>query len=156
MAAFIQTTILSFSATGGSGLDLVLIFAVVWTFTVDFEGGLVWAFLGGLLIDILLVRPLGLSAFVLLLAVGAAWLVSRLTPRAPYPAAVAVTALSAAVASAFVPILIAAMRNGTAPDAFSSFFGALLVGALGAAILAPIPLVIRRRMGGEDSERLDW
>ena len=46
------------------------------------EGGLVWAFLGGLVIDVLLMRPLGLTAFIDLLAVGAAWVIGRLAPRA--------------------------------------------------------------------------
>ena len=156
VAALIQTTILSFTTTDGDGLGLVLILAIVWTMTIGFEGGLVWAFLGGLLIDIMLLRPLGLSAFVLLLAVGAAWVVGRLTPRATYPAAVAVTAIAAAIASAFVPILMGAMRNGTPPNPFSGFFAALLVGGLAAAVLTPIPIVIRRRLGGDDSERLDW
>src|SRR5450759_3318029 len=80
VAALIQSSILPFTAAGGAGLDLVLVLAVVWTMTVGLDGGLVWAFLGGLIIDVLLMRPLGLTAFVLLLAVGAAWIVGRVTP----------------------------------------------------------------------------
>ena len=82
VAALIQSSILPFTAAGGAGLDLVLVLAVVWTMTVGLDGGLVWAFLGGLIIDVLLMRPLGLTAFVLLLTVGAAWLVGRISPRA--------------------------------------------------------------------------
>ena len=67
VAALIQSSILPFTAAGGAGLDLVLVLAVVWTMTVGLEGGLIWAFLGGLIIDVLLMRPLGLTAFVLLL-----------------------------------------------------------------------------------------
>jgi rod shape-determining protein MreD len=156
VAALIQTTILSFTTAGGGGLDLVLILAVVWTMTVSFEGGLVWAFFGGLLIDVGLLRPLGLTAFVLLLAVGAAWLVGRFTPRATYLAVVGVAAIAAAVASAFVPILIGAMRNGAPEAPFSAFFGSLVIGAFAAAVLAPIPLMVRRRLGSEDGERPDW
>src|SRR5487761_2453058 len=96
VAALIQASILPFAAAGGAGLDLVL--AVVWTMTVSLEGGLIWAFLGGLIIDVLLMRPLGLTAFVLLLAVGAAWCVGRFSPRAHSPIVVATAAITAGIA----------------------------------------------------------
>src|SRR5450756_1722888 len=67
MAALIQSSILPFTAAGGAALDLVLVLAVVWTMTVGLEGGLIWAFLGGLIIDVLLMRPLGLTAFLSLI-----------------------------------------------------------------------------------------
>src|SRR5450759_3837066 len=99
VAALIQSSILPFTAAGGAGLDLVLVLAVVWTMTVGLEGGLIWAFLGGLIIDVLLMRPLCLTAFVLLLAVGAAWLVGRISRRAFYPIVVATAAITAGIAS---------------------------------------------------------
>ena len=42
-------------------------FAVIWTVAVGIEGGLVWAFIGGLMIDFLAPRPLGSTAFTLLI-----------------------------------------------------------------------------------------
>ena len=94
VAALIQSTVLPFAAAGGAGLDLVLVIAVVWTMALGLEGGLVWAFLGGLVIDVLLMRPLGLTAFMLLLAVGAAWVIGRVSSRAFYPIVVATTAVT--------------------------------------------------------------
>ena len=156
VAALIQTSILPFTATQGSGLDLVLILAIVWTMTVNLEGGLVWAFLGGVIIDILVMRPLGLSAFVLLLAVGIAWVVGRLAPRATYPAAILVAAVAGAVLSAMVPLLVGALRNGSPPHPFDAVVSSALVAAVATAVLAPLPIIIRRRLRGDDSERLDW
>jgi len=97
VAALIQSTVLPFAAEGGGGLDLVLVIAVVWTMALGLEGGLVWAFLGGLIIDVLLMRPLGLTAFIDLLAVGTAWVIGRVFVRALYPVIVVTVAILAAV-----------------------------------------------------------
>jgi rod shape-determining protein MreD len=157
VAALIQASVLPFTVTTGGGLDLLLVLAVVWTMTVSFEGGLVWAFLGGLLIDILLpTRPLGLSAFVLLLAVGAAWTVGRLSPRATYPAAIVVAAIAGGAISILVPLLIGALASGSSNDLLGPLIPSMLVAALGTAILAPIPILILRRIRGDDTERLGW
>ena len=157
VAAFIQSSILPFTAAGGAGLDLVLVLAVVWTMTVGLDGGLVWAFLGGLIIDVLLMRPLGLTAFVLLLAVGAAWLVGRISPRSFYPVIVATAALAAGLASVLTVVLFGALRGlppGVEPLTQAVPSG-LLAGLL-AAVLAPIPVIIRRRRFGDETERVDW
>ena len=97
VAALIQSTVLPFATVGGGGLDLVLVIAVVWTMALGLEGGLVWAFLGGLVIDVLLMRPLGLTAFIDLLAVGTAWVIGRVFVRALYPVIVVTVAILAAV-----------------------------------------------------------
>ena len=157
VAALIEASILPFTVTSGGGIDLLVVLAIVWTMTVDFEGGLVWAFLGGLIIDVLLpTRPLGVSAFVLLLAVGAAWIVTRLAPRATYPAVIVVTAIAAGAISVVLPLLVGAMSNGSATSPTAGIMPSVLIGAFGAAILAPVPLLVRRRFRGDETERLDW
>ena len=106
VAALIQATVLPFAAAGGGGLDLVLVIAVVWTMALGLEGGLVWAFLGGLVIDVLLMRPLGLTAFIDLLAVGAAWVIGRLFARASIRSIVVTAAVLAAIAG---PLTVVAL-----------------------------------------------
>ena len=157
VAALIQSSILPFTAAGGAGLDLVLVLAVVWTMTVGLEGGLIWAFLGGLIIDVLLMRPLGLTAFVLLLAVGAAWLVGRISRRAFYPIVVATAAVTAGIASVLTIVLFGALRGlpaGVEPLAQAVPTG--LLAGLAAAAIAPVPLLIQRRRFGDETERVDW
>jgi rod shape-determining protein MreD len=157
VAALIQSSILPFTAAGGAGLDLVLVLAVVWTMSVGLDGGLVWAFLGGLIIDVLLMRPLGLTAFVLLLAVGAAWIVGRLTPRAFYPVVVITTAVTAGIASILTVILFGVLRGLPAGvDPFAQAVPTGMFAGIAAALIAPIPLIIRRRWFGDETERVDW
>jgi rod shape-determining protein MreD len=157
VAALIQSSILPFTAAGGAGLDLVLVLAVVWTMSVGLDGGLVWAFLGGLIIDVLLMRPLGLTAFVLLLAVGAAWIVGRLTPRAFYPVVVITTAVTAGIASILTVILFGVLRGLPAGvDPFAQAVPTGMFAGIAAALIAPIPLIIRRRRFGDETERVDW
>lgn len=157
VAALIQSSILPFTAAGGAGLDLVLVLAVVWTMTVGLDGGLVWAFLGGLIIDVLLMRPLGLTAFVLLLAVGAAWLVGRISPRAFYPVVVATAAVTAGLASVLTVVLFGVLRGLPAGvDPLSQAVPTALVAGLVAALIAPVPVIIRRRRFGDETERVDW
>ena len=157
VAALIQSSILPFTAAGGAGLDLVLVLAVVWTMSVGLDGGLVWAFLGGLIIDVLLMRPLGLTTFVLLLAVGAAWIVGRLTPRAFYPVVVITTAVTAGIASILTVILFGVLRGLPAGvDPFAQAVPTGMFAGIAAALIAPIPLIIRRRRFGDETERVDW
>jgi rod shape-determining protein MreD len=157
VAALIQSSILPFAAAGGAGLDLVLVLAVVWTMTVGLDGGLVWAFLGGLIIDVLLMRPLGLTAFVLLLAVGAAWLVGRVSPRAFYPLVVATAAVTAGIASVLTVVLFGVLRGLPAGvEPVSQAVPTALLAGLVAAVIAPIPVIIRRRRFGDETERVDW
>ena len=157
VAALIQSSILPFTAAGGAGLDLVLVLAVVWTMTVGLEGGLIWAFLGGLIIDVLLMRPLGLTAFVLLLAVGAAWLVGRISQRAFYPIVVATAAVTAGLASVLTIVLFGVLRGLPAGvDPLSQAVPTTLLAGLVAALIAPVPVIIRRRRFGDETERVDW
>lgn len=157
VAALVQATVLPFAAEGGGGLDLVLVIAVVWTMALGLEGGLVWAFLGGLLIDVLLMRPLGLTAFIDLLAVGAAWVVARLVTRALYPVIVGTTAGLAFLAVPASVVLYQALRD-TPPgvDPFAGAVGSTIAAAVVAAVLAPPALAVARSRRREETERVDW
>jgi len=157
VAALIQSTVLPFAAEGGGGLDLVLVIAVVWTMALGLEGGLVWAFLGGLVIDVLLMRPLGLTAFIDLLAVGAAWAVGRLASRALYPAIIATVFATAAVTAPLGVLLYQALRD--VPPGVDPLAGALqsaILAAITAAVLAPPALAVARARRATEAERVDW
>jgi rod shape-determining protein MreD len=157
VAALIQSTVLPFAAEGGGGLDLVLVIAVVWTMALGLEGGLVWAFLGGLVIDVLLMRPLGLTAFIDLIAVGAAWVIGRMVVRARYPLIVVTAGVLAALAVPTTLTLYQALRDvpaGVDPTAGSVSSGVLA--AIVAALIAPPALAVARRSRSEEAERVDW
>jgi rod shape-determining protein MreD len=157
VAALIQSTVLPFAAAGGGGLDLVLVIAVVWTMALGLEGGLVWAFLGGLVIDVLLMRPLGLTAFIDLLAVGAAWVIGRVVVRALYPVIVVAATVLATVAAPLTVMLYQALRDvpgGVDPTA--GLVRSTILAAIVAALAAPIALAFARRTRAEEAERVDW
>jgi rod shape-determining protein MreD len=69
---------------------LVLLVGIVVTIALGLEAGLAWGFVGGLVLDVLAQRPLGSTAFALLLCVGGAYLLGRLSarlrPLVPIPA----------------------------------------------------------------------
>jgi rod shape-determining protein MreD len=157
VAALIQSTVLPFAAEGGGGLDLVLVIAVVWTMALGLEGGLVWAFLGGLVIDVLLMRPLGLTAFIDLLAVGAAWVVARLVVRARYPLIVITASVLAGLAVPFTVVLYGLLRPiPPGVDATSGVVSSTILAAVTAALTAPLALAAARRRRAEEVERVDW
>lgn len=62
-AAVLQSTVLpAFRVLSGGGLDLVLVLALSWTLAGDWQGGVIWGFLGGLFLDLLSGGPLGAGA----------------------------------------------------------------------------------------------
>ena len=157
VAALVQSTVLPFSATGGGGLDLVLVIAVVWTMALGLEGGLVWAFLGGLVIDVLLMRPLGLTAFIDLLAVGAAWVIGRVFLRALYPMIVVSAAALATLAAPLTVLVYQALRDvPSGVDPTAGLVPSTILAAIVAALAAPIALAFARRTHLEEGERVDW
>ena len=72
VAALLESTVVPHLGVGGTGPHLVLVLGVVWTVAAGVESGLVWAFVGGLALDVLVQRPLGSSAFALVVSLGAA------------------------------------------------------------------------------------
>lgn len=157
VAALIQSTILPFAVEAGGSLDLVLVVAVVWTMALGLEGGLVWAFLGGLIIDIMLMRPLGLTAFVDLLAVGAAWVVGRLVTRPLYPLVVVTAAVLAAAAGPLTVLLYGALREvPPGVDPLAGVAVSTILAAVVAALAAPLAIAAGRRGRAQDWERMDW
>ena len=134
---------------------LVLVLGVVVTIAVGLEAGLVWAFLGGIVLDVLAQRPLGSTAFALLLCVGGAFvlgrLVLRLRPAAPIPA----TFLLSLLYSMTLFLAFNALR-ATIPvaDPASAIVPGAVYDAVLAALIGPLAIHVHDRRAGE--ERVDW
>src|SRR6185503_17185711 len=60
---------------------LVLVVGIVVTVAVGLEAGVVWAFVGGLVLDVVVQRPLGSTSFALLLCMGATSVLARFLVR---------------------------------------------------------------------------
>lgn len=86
LAAIVESSVFTQLLVGGVKPDLVLSLTLAVAMTLGFEHGMVWAVVGGLLLDLLLPeRAVGSTTLALLLATGAALLVARLweAPRLP-------------------------------------------------------------------------
>lgn len=72
VAALLETSVAPFLSVSGVTPDLVLVCAVVLAVSIGPEAGVLAAFVGGLILDILIapVRPLGATTLSLLVAVG--------------------------------------------------------------------------------------
>ena len=153
--ALVEATLGPFLTVGDATPHPVLVGGVIWTIAAGIDRGVTWAFVGGLVLDSLLVRPLGTTPVALLLAVGGAALINQPFPRLRLVAPiVAVPILSFAYS-----MLILAIQSATQPgvhvtDAARLFLPGVFYDAILAAFLGPLAITLHdRRM---PAERMDW
>lgn len=155
VAALVEFTVVPYLKIGDAALHPVLVLGVVWVIVGGFETGLAWAFVGGLALDILGQRPLGASAFSLLIAVGAASLVGGVLGRIRLAAPVAATLIASLVYSMLLlgstTALTSAPFDGAAlaPVVPSAVYDTVL-----AAIVGPLVVAVAARR--RETERVDW
>jgi len=154
-AALFDTSIAPYLRIGGAQPDLVLVFAVIWTVVVGFEGGVIWAFVGGLLIDLLAPRPLGSTAFALLLTVGVAALLGRLMVRGRYARPIIAVFVCSLMFSTLY-LLITRAFDGPFPmdDGIAAIVPTATLNTIFACFIAPI--VVRLHERSAERERVDW
>jgi rod shape-determining protein MreD len=155
LTALVELSVVPYLRIGDATLHPVLVLGVVLTVAIGFEAGLVWAFVGGLALDVLAQRPLGSTAFALLLCVGAASVLarsfSRLRPVVPI---VAVFILSLGYSMILYYILGALGAPPPVADPVAALFpGAVYDTALAVAI-GPLIVTLHDRRAAE--ERVDW
>ena len=154
-AALIELTVVPYLRVGDAYPHLVLVLGVIWTVASGIEGGLVWAFVGGLVLDVLAQRPIGSTAFALLVAAGGAAAIagflSRFRPLAPI---VAVAILSL-VYSMTLFVLLGALRTpAPAPDPVATLLPGVVYDAVVAVVFGPLIVAIHDR--AVETERVDW
>jgi rod shape-determining protein MreD len=155
VAALLNLTLAPMLHVGGAQPDFVLICAVIWTVVAGLEGGLIWAFIGGLMIDFLAPRPLGSTAFTLLVCVGGAALLARASFQFKYLAPI-VAVLIFAIVNALLFLVVYGALRGPIPvsDPLAVILPAAIYDAAIAAVIGPVAVaVIARR---QDRDRLDW
>jgi rod shape-determining protein MreD len=154
-AALFELTIFDHLRIGGAQPHPVLVLGIVWGIAIGFEGGLAVAFVGGLLLDTLAQRPLGSSAFSLLLAVGGACLLGAWLGRIKLVAPVIAVFLFSFVNSIVLLGILGAL-SGPAPiaDPVGSVLPGAVYDTVLAAIVAPLLVAIVERRRADD--RMDW
>lgn len=151
MAAILESTITQYLAAGDARPHLVFVLAVVTTVAAGFESGLVWAFVGGLTLDTLLQRPLGSTAFALLVTVGGTSVIARSLIRIRPIVAVVATALLSLVYSMTLVSLFSVLRPAAAlNDPLSIVLPSVLYDIIVATFLGPLLVSIHDRVVDEE------
>jgi hypothetical protein len=98
-----------------------------------------------------------MTAFIDLLAVGAAWVVARLVTRAALPVIVVTASSLAAVTAPLSVLLYQALRDvPSGVDPLDGVVASTLAAALVAAVTAPPALALARVRRTAEAERVDW
>jgi rod shape-determining protein MreD len=128
---------------------------VIWTIAAGIDRGITWAFVGGLVLDSLLGRPLGVSSFALLVAVGGAALIAQPFPRLRLVAPIVAVPVLSLVNSLLIVALMAAVRQtGTINDPVALFVPGVLYDGILGMFLGPLVVLVHDRRTG--TERVDW
>ena len=153
--ALLELTAGPYLRIGTAQPHLVLVIGIVVTVAMGLEAGLVWAFVGGLVLDVLAQRPLGSTAFALLLCLGATAVLGRVFSRLRPVVPILATILLSLVYSM---ILFAAFNALRAPvlvtDPVALVLPAVIYDTVLAALIGPLATSIHDRRA--DSERMDW
>ena len=156
-AAFLELTIAPYLQISGAHLHLVFVVSVTWTVIAGLDSGLAVAFAGGLGLDVLAPRPLGSSAFVLLVSVGIARLISRLLAqlRLRYFAPIIIVVILSPMYSILLLLVFSAVSGPpSVPDPVSLVVPGVALDGIVAALITPIGLAIHQR--ATETERYDW
>jgi rod shape-determining protein MreD len=155
ITALAEVTLGQYIAVGDASPHPVLVGGVIWTIAAGIDRGITWAFVGGLVLDSLLARPLGVSSFALLAAVGGAALIAQPFPRLRLVApVVAVPVLSLVNSLLILGLSSAARQSGPISDPLALLLpGALYDGIVG-MFLGPLVVVLHDRRAAK--ERVDW
>jgi rod shape-determining protein MreD len=154
-AALLQSSVVPHIAIGQAEPDLPLVAVLLWASFGGLEGAMVAAFVGGIVVDALLARPLGSTSFVLLIAAGAASAVSRTGARGRIPLLI-LAAFALSVLTALLWFVVYGALAGPVPAADpmgSAIPDAIYTTVVYVAAL-PIVILLRRRFG--EQERVAW
>jgi rod shape-determining protein MreD len=155
IAALIEATVLPELPIAGATADLVLVSAVCATIVLGIEDGLVAAFLGGLLIDLLIPdRPLGAATLTLLLVLGLAMVVARLGGPSRRWLAVAMTVVLTPLLHGLMALVLVATEGVPLAFSLTSVLVAAFMNGLLAILVATLFTALERRFG--TPERVDW
>lgn len=155
VAALLESSLVPYIAVGDAAPHPVLLGGVIWTIAAGIDRGVTWAFVGGLVLDSLLDRPLGGTAFALLVAVGGAALVARPFPRLRLVAPVVAVPILSVVYSLVLVGVAAAQQPGSTYSGIGAFLPDALYDAIIGMFIGPLAVTLRDRKAAA-SERVEW
>jgi rod shape-determining protein MreD len=155
VTALLEQTLWPYLVISGAHPHLVLILVVIVAIVLGLDAGLVAAFVGGLSIDLISARPLGSSAFALLLCAGLAVVIGRSLVQVRYVAPAIAVFLLSFVYSMVVAILFSALAG---PISLDSPLQQLMPGVIYDTVIALVvgPLAVAFQVRHLEQERVDW
>lgn len=155
IAALLELSLVPHVSIGAVHPHPVLIVTVIWTIVAGLEPGLVCAFLGGLLLDLLAPRPLGSTAFALLIAAGGSAATARALVRVrPLTPVFAVPIWSLVYSLVLYGALTLLGTPISVPDPVGPLLPGVIYDGLLGLLVGPLAVSIRDRRVAE--ERVDW
>jgi len=157
VAALLDSSVAPFATIAGARPDILLVSSLAVAVTIGSEAGFVWAFAGGLTLDMLTApgRPIGSTVVALLVATGFATMVARVAGRNHVITAVAVTFPLTFVYQLALGMLVATALGGIPLN--DPLAGALPVAFENTVLAVPLALAGRwswMRWGAHD--RIEW
>jgi rod shape-determining protein MreD len=155
VTALLELTVGPYLKVGTAEPHLVLVLGIIVTVAIGLEAGLVWAFVGGLAIDVLAQRPLGSTSFALLICVGATSVLAGLLARFRLLVPILATLLLSLVYSMIHFVALNALASSIPiADPVALVLPAVVYDTILAALIGPLVVSIHdRRM---DTDRVDW
>ena len=155
VAALAETSVLPDLKIAGVKPDLVLVLATITAMTLGVEDGLVWAFLGGFMLDMLVAERIpGSTTVVLLLTTGLAIAVARVGGQSRVAAPVVTVFLVSWLFQLGVVALLVATSDVRATIDLAATLRIALLNALLALVIAIPARSVWLRYGQAD--RLGW
>ena len=154
-AALFELTVGPYLRIGTAQPHFVLVLGIVLTIAVGLEAGLVWAFVGGLALDVLAQRPIGSTSFALLLCVGGAFVLGRVFARVrPLAPVIAVPVLSLLYSMVLFVALGALGSPLPVSDPVSTVLPSVVYDTVLAILIGPLAVSIHDHRAMQ--ERVDW
>lgn len=151
VTAIVELTVGPYIRVGDAQPHLVFVLAVIWTVAAGLDSGLVWAFVGGIALDTLAQRPLGSTAFALLIAVGATGFLARVLARVRPIVTIIATAILSLAYSMTLVLLFSVLRPPAAlSDPLRIVLPSVVYDVVVAVILGPLIVSIRDRLTDEE------
>jgi rod shape-determining protein MreD len=155
VTALLELTVGPYLRIGAAQPHLVLVVGIVVTVAMGLEAGLVWAFVGGLVLDVLADRPLGSTSFALLLCVGATAVLSQFLVRVRPIVPILATLLLSLLYSMILYLAFNVLRTPIpVVDPISILLPGVVYDTLLAALIGPLAISIHDRRS--ETERVDW
>jgi rod shape-determining protein MreD len=145
-AALLELSVAPHFSVSDAHPHLVLVLGVIATVALGPGPGLAWAFTGGIALDVLAARPIGATAFTLLVVLGGASLGARAAPGLKQLAAIGLVPICSALGGVVLAVVLGVLAVPVTPLESGSVLAGIAYDTVIAIVVVPVvTLVLERR-----------